>query len=90
MGHNSISDLRDLPCEEVDLGETNAYHFSLNEVTACSSLAEEEKDILDCVIEKLGKMSKNEIVSFMHKEIAYQKTAPRDMISFEYAEVLQI
>ena len=59
-------------------------------MTACSSLAEEEKDILDCVIEKLGKMSKNEIVSFMHKEIAYQKTEPRDIISFEYTEALQI
>lgn len=90
VGHNSIIDLRDVPCEEVDLGETNAYHFSLNEAAACSSLTEEEKDILDCVIEKLGKMSKNEIVSFMHKEIAYQKTEPRDIISFEYTEALQI
>jgi hypothetical protein len=32
------------------------------------------------VIEKLGKMSKNEIVSFMHKEQAYVEAAPRDVI----------
>jgi hypothetical protein len=29
VGHNSIIDLKDVPCEEVDMGETNAYHFSL-------------------------------------------------------------
>lgn len=30
VGHNSIIDLKDVPCEEVDMGETNAYHFSTN------------------------------------------------------------
>ena len=39
---------------------------------------------------KLGKMSKNEIVNFMHKEQAYQETAPRDIIEFKYAKNLQI
>ena len=33
---------------------------------------------------------KNEIVAFMHKEQAYIKTAPRDVIQFKYAESLQI
>lgn len=27
VGHNSIIDLKNVTCEEVDLGETNAYHF---------------------------------------------------------------
>ena len=27
MEHNSIINLRNVPCEEVDIGETNAYHF---------------------------------------------------------------
>ena len=35
-------------------------------------------------------MSKNEIVNFMHKEQAYQETAPRDIIEFRYAKSLQI
>ena len=35
-------------------------------------------------------MSKNEIVNFMHKEQAYQETAPRDIIEFKYAKNLQI
>ena len=38
----------------------------------------------------VNKMSKNEIVDFMHKEQAYIKTLPKDIISFKYAESLQI
>ena len=90
VGHNSIIDLKDVPCEEVDMGETNAYHFSLNEETIFPTLTEDDKKILDIVIEKLGKMTKNQIVSFMHKEQAYVETAPRDIIPFKYAENLQI
>ena len=90
VGHNSIIDLKDVPCEEVDMGETYAYHFSLSGKQTFSELSDEEKDILDVVIEKLGKMSKNEIINFMHKEQAYVETAPRDIIQFKYAKSLQI
>lgn len=88
--HNSIINLRDVPCEEVDMGETNAYHFLLRDANIFPFLNDEDKKILDIVIEKLGKMSKDEIVLFMHKEQAYIETAPRDIISFKYAESLQI
>ena len=90
VGHNSIIDLKDVPCEEVDLGETNAYHFSLKDATSFPALSDEDKGVLDIVIEKLGKMTKNELISYMHKEQAYVKTALRDIISFEYAKSLQI
>jgi uncharacterized phage-associated protein len=90
VGHNSIVELKNVPCEEVDMGETNAYHFSLKEADAFPTLSDEDKNILDIVIEKLGKMSKNEIVSFMHKEQAYVATVPGDVIQFKYAENLQI
>lgn len=90
VGHSSIIDLKDVPCEEVDIGETSAYHFSLTGEKNFSALSKEEKDILDFVIEKLGKMSKNEMIDFMHKERAYVETAPRDVIQFKYAEYLQI
>ena len=90
VGHNSMINLKDVPCEEVDLGETNAYHFSLKEATSFPALSDEDKGVLDIVIEKLGNMTKSEIISFMHKEQAYVKTALRDIISFEYAKSLQI
>lgn len=90
VGHNSIIDLKNVPCEEVDIGETNAYHFSLAGDQIYPSLTEEEKNVLDIVIEKLGKMSKTELVNFMHKEQAYIKTDYRDIILFKYSETLQI
>ena len=90
VGHNSIINLKDIPCEEVDMGETNAYRFSLSEATSFPALSNEDKNILDIVIEKLGKMTKNQIVSFMHREEAYVETVPRGVIQFKYAKNLQI
>jgi hypothetical protein len=90
VGHNSIINLSGVPCEEVDMGETNAYHFSLKEASSFPALSDEDINIIDIVIKKLGNMSKNEIISFMHKEIAYMETAPRDVIQFKYAADLQI
>ncbi len=90
VGHNSIIELKDVPCEEVDMGETSAYYFSLKAHTVFPTLSSEDKEILDCVIEKLGKMSKKEIVSFMHKERAYMETPPKEFIEFRFAENLQI
>ena len=90
VGHNSIIDLRNVPCEEVDMGETIAYHFALNEAESFSSLTIEDKRILDIVIEKIGKMSKNEIVAYMHKEQAYIMTPSRKEIDFKYAKELSI
>lgn len=90
VGHNSIIDLKGIPCEEVDMGETTAYHFSLKGVNSFPTISEEDKKILDIVIKKFGQMTKNQIVSFMHKEQAYVETASREVISFEYAENLQI
>lgn len=89
-GHNSIIDLKDVPCEEVDIGETNSYHFSLSGNQSFTALTKDDMNILDVVIEKLGKMSKNDIINFMHKERAYIHTAPTDIIQFKYAESLQI
>ena len=90
IAHNLIIDLKGVPCEEVEIAEINAYHFSLNEKISFPSLSDADKSILDIVIRKLGKMTKNEIVEFMHKEQAYICTHLRDEISFEYAEKLQI
>ena len=90
IAHNSIINLKDVPCEEVDVGETYAYYFSLNRCDGFPALSSEDKKILDVVIKKLGKMSKDEIIDFMHNEQAYIETAPRDVIQFKYAEYLQI
>ena len=46
--------------------------------------------LLDAVIQRFGKLSKNEIVETMHKEDAYTKTAPHDVIQFKYAKTLSL
>lgn len=76
MGHNSILDLKDVPCEEVYLGETSAYHFSLKGKCEFPALSDEDMGILDIVIKKPGRMTKNKIIPFMHKEQAYMETPP--------------
>lgn len=52
-----------------------------------SKLPDKEKDILDVVIEKLGKMSKNEIIDFMHKDQAYVETASGILFSSNMLKV---
>lgn len=90
IAHDSIIDLDGVPCEEVDMGESSAYHFTLKGRQKYKYLKPFDCQILDEVIDKLGKMSRDEIVSFMHKERAYIETEPRGIISFEYAKDLQI
>lgn len=90
VGHNAILDLKDVPCEEIEMGENIAYHFILKGNQEYHFLTETDRDVLEYVIAKLGKMNTNEIVTFMHNEQAYQKTALRDYIEFQYAEFLQI
>ena len=90
LEHNAIIALRNVPCEEVDIGESTAYHFALNTLSDFPSLSQDDIKILDIVIKKLGKMSKNDLIEFMHAEQAYIETPPRDVISFEYAKYLHI
>ncbi len=88
--HNSIIDLKNVPCEEVEMGETIAYRFCISGVNDFPSLSPDDIEILDRIIKKLGKMTKDEIVSFMHKEDAYIKTAEFDVIKFKYVKSLRI
>ncbi len=90
IGHDSIIDLQGVVYEEIDMGGGTAYRFGKSENQNYLFLQEEDKKILDIVISKLGKMSKEEIVTFMHREKAYVETAPRDIIQYKYAESLQI
>ena len=49
------------------------------------SLTEEEKCVLDRVIERFGAMSAAEISEQSHKEKGYMETANMDLISYTYA-----
>ena len=53
-------------------------------------LSPDDMEILDAVIQRFGKLPKNEIVNTMHKEDAYTETAPHDIIQFKYAKTLSL
>jgi putative zinc finger/helix-turn-helix YgiT family protein len=90
IGHDAIIELKGIKCEEVEMGEGTAYKFCPTDNKEYRYLNDNDKQVLDKVMEKLGKMSKDEIVDYMHSEKAYIETAPKDIISYKYAESLQI
>lgn len=90
IGHDSIIDLKGIIYEEIDMGDGTAYRFEKSENKEYLFLDEDDKKVLDVIISKLGKMNKDEIVQFMHKEQAYKETTSREIISYKYAEDLLI
>lgn len=90
IGHDSIIELKEVPCEEIEMGDGTAYRFKLSTPSVFAALTEEEKEILDKVIKRVGRMTTEEIVNFMHQEEAYKKTKLKDMIDFKYAKELQL
>lgn len=90
VAYESIVDLSAIHCEEIDMGDGTGYRFMPTEDKTYPSLSDEDKEILDVVIQRFGKVSKNEIVETMHQEDAYIETAPNDIIQFKYAETLSI
>ena len=88
--YKSIIDLSTIHYEEVDMGDGTGYKFLPSEDTDFPHLTSEDKSILDAVIQRFGRLSKNEIVETMHKEDAYTETAHYDIIQFKYAKTLSL
>lgn len=90
VAHSEILELKNVPCEKVEIGETYTYHFSSDGEKIYPSLSKDDTAVLDVVIDKLGKKTKDEIVSIMQKEQAYLETKPKEIILFRYSNQLQI
>lgn len=90
IAYESIVDLGTIRCEEIDMGDGTGYRFLPTKSKEYLHLTTEDKDILDAVIERFGKLSKTRIVEAMHQEDAYTETAPNDIIQFKYAKTLSI
>jgi putative zinc finger/helix-turn-helix YgiT family protein len=90
LAYESIVDLSAIHCEEIEMGEGTAYHFLPTEDKEYPHLTAEDMEVLDAVIQRFGKASKNEIVDTMHQEDAYIETAPYDIIQFKYAKALSL
>ena len=90
VAYESIVDLSAIHCEEIDMGDGTGYRFLPTENKTYPTLGPEDREILDAVIQRFGRASKNEIVETMHHEDAYTETAPNDIIQFKYAATLSI
>ncbi len=89
IAHESIIDLKGISYDEIDVDDGVAYRFRKQENAVYDFLCVEDRNILDMVISKFGRMSKDEIVSTMHKEKAFIETPQREIISYEYAKNLK-
>ena len=90
IAYESIVDLSAIHCEEIEMGDGTGYKFLPTENKEYPHLTPEDREILDAVILRFGRASKNEIVETMHQEDAYTETAPHDIIQFKYAQTLSL
>jgi putative zinc finger/helix-turn-helix YgiT family protein len=90
IGHESIIDLCGVSYEEIEFEDGVGYRFLPNASFSPKLLDEKVKSVLDTVILKFGKCSRDFIVNAMHNERAYKETASRDIIQYQYAKDLSI
>jgi len=90
LGYDSIINLHGITYDEIDFDERVGCHFLPNEQSSPVLLSNNEVSVLNAVISKFGRFSSSEIVDAMHRERAYQETAPRDIIQYQYAKDLLI
>lgn len=90
VAYESIVALSTIHWEEIDMGDGTGYKFLPTANKEYLHLTTEDKEILNAVIRRFGKASKNLIVETMHQEEAYTETAPNDIIQFKYAKTLSL
>ena len=90
VAYESIVDLSTVQCEEIEMGDGTGFRFLPTDCREYPHLSVDDRDILDAVIRRFGKVSTTEIVETMHREDAYTETAPHDIILFKYAETLSL
>lgn len=90
VAYESIIDLNTVHCEEIEMGDGTGYKFLPTEDKEYPHLSREDREILDAVIQRFGKVSKSAIVERMHREDAYIETAQHDIISFKHARTLSL
>lgn len=90
VGHDLIMDLSGISYEEIEIGDGTAYRFLPTREKEYAYLSQADIEILEVVIKKFGRASKKEIVEIMHREDAYMKTAPKEIIPFKYASNLSL
>lgn len=90
IAYKSIVDLSGIEYEEVDFGESAGTHFIKTAHTDYTTLTSNDQDVLNSVIKRFGRETKDTIVRCMHAEVAYIETARNDVIQYKYASELTL
>lgn len=89
IGHHKIIDLEEINQQTEEGLEYTRYHFLPNEALDESYFSCEEIKILNMVINKFKKFNTQDIVNYMHEEIAYTRTNKGDIIPFSLAKEIR-
>lgn len=90
VGHNQLLTLEKVDVREEESIYGTKYSFYRHRDVDLGYLEKDEIEILDKVISKFANYSTQEIVDYMHEEIAYKETASGDVISFELAKLNRV
>ncbi|WP_326907853.1 type II toxin-antitoxin system antitoxin SocA domain-containing protein [Sedimentibacter sp. MB31-C6] len=89
-GYEQIVLLDGVKYDTVWYGENVGYRFKTALGFEIKELTQSEVETLDDVIQQLGNLNSDEIVYKMHEEEAYRCTDSNCLISFSFAERLNI
>ena len=90
IGHYQIIGLHNVKIEEIERDDYTSYKILPNYSINTEIIISNEKQIIDEVINKFIRFSANEIVKFMHDEVAYKNTINGEIISYELAKSVAI
>ena len=89
VGHYKIGGLENVRMQEEEGFEMTRFHFLVNEEIDENILSNEEREVLDVVIRKFGTFKSQEIVEYMHDEIAYTGTKDKEVIPFSLSKMIR-
>ena len=89
-GHHKILELKDVKVkEEFDSPEVIKYHILPRENFDESVFSKEELEVLNSVVNRFRYTKTADMIAYMHDEVAYQRTAPKELIPFELAKEIR-
>lgn len=85
VGHNSLTNLKNVNVQEEWEYESAKYHFYPNTALEPSELSRNETSILDIVITKFRNYDTPLMVSYIQEETAYKQTSQGEIIPYRLA-----
>lgn len=85
VGHNSLTNLKNVNVQEEWEYESAKYHFYPNTALEPSELSRNETSILDIVITKFRNYDTSLVVSYIQEETAYKQTSQGEIIPYRLA-----